>query len=562
MPNIGGALVAGSLAAVLVVIPPWVQAHFPGVFSPMMIPGVAAVAMLLQRFVLDSHGGVRSRAYDGMADLFIHIHSPSSPDPAFRWAIRGLNSLLLAICGGKAGVEGAATELTHALALSVRPRSARWLEPRRRTDASTALAAGVSAAFGAPFTGFLLPLELGMGGRAAALALGSLIAFVGSRALRGALGLDTLDFSGALADIEFLDVRVWLGVLIVGVAAGIMGAGLSRFFRYAQESLLDLFQTQTWPRILCAGVLLFLVIITVQGAHAPPQRLFEQALSAQAGSTGALWLIFFAGALSLAMVLAGFGTIGLFWPALSLGALFGAGSGELLQPWLGDGSVLTLMTLVGGAAFWATLLGAPLAGAVVVLELTHEPGVLLPCLFAALIAQQVQRQLKSGPLAQGDLEARGLGLVGGRSTGVLSAIPVREAIVTDYEVVHEQEPLSEIRPRLLKSRYPFFPVVTAQGLYVGLLTTDVIQEAWRMQSEHSNSPLSGLFEAKDLLYRAGIKAPTVKVDDRLSAAGGMFEAAPCVPVLTDDGRIMGLLFNHNVRLAYDREMARRSLEEE
>jgi H+/Cl- antiporter ClcA len=559
---IAGALVAGGLAAILVVLPPWIQAHFPGVFSPMMIPGVAAIAMLLQRFVLDRHVGSRGRAYDGMADLFIHIHSPSSPDPALRWAVRGLNSFLLAICGGKAGVEGAATELSHALALALRPRSARWLEPRRRSDASTALAAGVSAAFGAPFAGFLLPLELSMGGRAVSIALGSLIAFLGARGLRGSLGLDAPDFSGAISGLSLADSRLWMGVLVVGVAAGLMGAALSKFFRYAQESLLDLFQTQTWTRILCAGVLLFLVVLAIQGAHAPPERWFERALAAQVGGLAPLWMVFLAGVLSLAMVLAGFGTIGLFWPTLALGALFGAGLGEFARPWLGEGPGLTLMALTGGAAFWSTLLGAPLAGTVVVLELTHEPGVLLPCLCAALLAQAVQRRLKSRSLAQGDLEARGLGLVGGRSTGVLSAIPVRDAIVTDYEIVHEQEPLSEIRPRLLKSRYPFFPVVNPQGLYAGLLTTDVIQEAWKMQSEHSNSPLSGLFEAKDLLYRAGLKAPTVKVSDRLSAAAGMFDSAPCVPVLNDEGRIMGLLFNHNVRLAYDREMARRSLEEE
>jgi hypothetical protein len=142
---------------------------------------------------------------------------------------------------------------------------------------------------------------------------------------------------------------------------------------------------------------------------------------------------------------------------------------------------------------------------------------------------------------------------------VLGAVAVRDAMVTDQEVLHEHEPISAIYPRLLKSRYPFLPVVNSQNVYVGLLTVDTIQEAWEKQSLTSNAPLSNLLEAKDLLYRSGVDAPTVKVNDRLSATHGLFDEVPCLPVLSEDRRVAGLLFIHHVRLAYDREVARRSL---
>jgi hypothetical protein len=88
----------------------------------------------------------------------------------------------------------------------------------------------------------------------------------------------------------------------------------------------------------------------------------------------------------------------------------------------------------------------------------------------------------------------------------------------------------------------------------------MIQEAWRTQDPRtSNSPLNNLLGAKDLLYRSGFKTKTLKANDRLSSTTGIFEEVPCVPVLTDDGRVQGLLFVHNVRLAYDREVGRRSL---
>ncbi|OFZ73976.1 MAG: hypothetical protein A3K03_06945 [Bdellovibrionales bacterium RIFOXYD1_FULL_44_7] len=103
-------------------------------------------------------------------------------------------------------------------------------------------------------------------------------------------------------------------------------------------------------------------------------------------------------------------------------------------------------------------------------------------------------------------------------------------------------------------------MTNAADKYVGLLTADMIQEGWQLQDPlASNSPLSKLLEAKDLLYRLGFKVPTIKISDHISITSRYFELIPCVPVLSDDNKVMGLLFAHNVRLAYDREVAKRAL---
>ena len=71
-------------------------------------------------------------------------------------------------------------------------------------------------------------------------------------------------------------------------------------------------------------------------------------------------------------------------------------------------------------------------------------------------------------------------------------------------------------------------MINAQGSYVGLLTVDMVQEGWQAQDPpDSHSPLAKLLEAKDLLYRSGFKAPTVKVNDRLTATAGTCEDVPC-----------------------------------
>jgi H+/Cl- antiporter ClcA len=488
----------------------------------------------------------------------IHIHSPSSPDSATRWGARSLISLMLSTLARVAGPEGAAIEATHALAMKWRTRSSRWFEQKRRTDAAAALAAGISAAFGAPFAGVLLPIEMEIGGRIRVTAVAALTAFLVSRLLGNMLSVPAFDLSGVLQGFQFTNWREWLGILAIGGFGGFAGAGSIRFIRYTQDSLLEIFRTRTWIRTLAGGIMLFLVAMVYRSGQDSASYLLEQVLWSRRG-TQEVALLFCVHLLSLSLVLSAFGTAGLFWPVFALGGYLGFGVDQLVS---GQITGFTAVSgLAGGAAFFGAVLDAPLTGALIAFELTRDIHVLLPCLIAGTLAHYLRRRvLRTRSLIELDLAARGMALVEGRSSSVLDAVFVKEAMVSDHEIVHEQEPVSALHSRILKSRYPFLPVVTAQGVFRGLLTIDMIQEGWQSQeTPTSNSPLSNLLEAKDLLYRAGTKTPTVKVNDKLSVTSGLFDAIPCVPVLADDGRVVGLLFVHNVRLAYDREVARRSL---
>src|SRR6185437_2602269 len=103
---------------------------------------------------------------------------------------------LLTLCGGIAGPEGAAVEISHALAMKLRARSARWFEQRRRTDAAMTLSAAVTAAFRAPFGGILLPIELGIGGRTLSSVISALTALLFSNFLARHFGIERFDIAG------------------------------------------------------------------------------------------------------------------------------------------------------------------------------------------------------------------------------------------------------------------------------------------------------------------------------------------------------------------------------
>jgi CBS domain-containing protein len=260
--------------------------------------------------------------------------------------------------------------------------------------------------------------------------------------------------------------------------------------------------------------------------------------------------------------------MGVFWPTLALGSLIGLGVHGVMGAVAG-GALPMSLALVGGTALWSVLFGTPLAAAVAAFELSGSPEVLVPCYVAGLIALQTRKFLRTPALYYKDLEARGLALLDGKAAKVLDALFVRDAMVTDHETVHEQEAVTDLYSKILNSRYPFLPVVKSTGEYSGLLTIDMVQEAYEAAAPKASAPagekqvsLGKLLEAKDLLYGYQAKVPVVRAEQRLSATAGMFEATPSIPVVSDDGKVIGLLFSYSVRLAYDREVARRSLAKE
>src|SRR5579864_7988275 len=138
-------IVLGVVAAVFASLPTALNQAFRGFAwqSPFAILAIAAVAMLIQHFVLERmEEKPGQNQYDGLADLYVDIHNPTEGNSPLRWGFRGIVSLLLAIFGGSVGPEGAAAEVSQAVATGSRGRAARWFEQRRRTDAGCSLAAG------------------------------------------------------------------------------------------------------------------------------------------------------------------------------------------------------------------------------------------------------------------------------------------------------------------------------------------------------------------------------------------------------------------------------------
>lgn len=117
----------------------------------------------------------------------------------------------------------------------------------------------------------------------------------------------------------------------------------------------------------------------------------------------------------------------------------------------------------------------------------------------------------------------------------LGGLPVREAMLTDFRVLHPQASLREVTTLLLAGSQKDFPVVDQQAV-VGMLGHERLFEALRQHGEHTR--------VEEVMLR-GVR--TVAADEPLDQAIALAEPGvnTSLPVLWQ-GRLVGLLTAENI----------------
>lgn len=501
--------------------------------------------------------------YQGLSDFLFEVHSPRAQKVRQPWGFQGLVSYFYSLTGGIVGVEGSAAELSQYGLLSTRSPSGRWFEQLRRQDASAAIAGSLGATFGAPWAAMLLPLEINIGGQPFVPMVAALTAslWVGLFKTFGwydgipnlAIPLPDLDFFWWYTG-DFVALAKLLLFALIVIAGSLL---LIWFLKISRGSFVSLVFGKRGLDFGVGATLLFLIALLYPAAHKPLHFLFEQIIGQQL-TFEELGVVGFARGLAFVAMLVFFGTSGVF----SAIVLFGLIAGGIATEFIG----LPFGThyLLGITLAWATLLGSPLSGAILVWELSGSNEILLPAILLGTLGNLIRKALGIQSYVHQDLTFQGLKLKFGRAEGILESITAGQAMICDYEKVYLYNTLDEVHGTLLKSKYPFLAVVNAKGEYEGLLTADVVDRAWRAHIRESDqareSELHKMVEAEDLLYRAKIQIPSVNVNQPLSVTQGMFSNTPVVPVLDDDRQVLGLLFAFNVRIVYDQQVARTALD--
>ena len=168
------------------------------------------------------------------------------------------------------------------------------------------------------------------------------------------------------------------------------------------------------------------------------------------------------------------GSGGVFAPSLFIGATVGGTFGLVLDM-LGlipEGGSPASYALVGMAAVVAGATFAPMTAILMLFELTREPRVLAPIMLAAIIATMFSRMFMSDSIYTAKLRRAGIRIGTGRDLSLLRHVPVSSV---DYaslppELIYASDPLSKLVTLHAHHNVPDFPVVDADGHYMGMVT--------------------------------------------------------------------------------------------
>ncbi|HET6868316.1 MAG TPA: chloride channel protein [Solirubrobacteraceae bacterium] len=455
--------------------------------------------------------------------------------------VKSLASALCIGCGGSVGREGPIVQIGSALG-SVIGQASGVSESQLRLLVACGAAGGISATFNAPIAGVFFALELILRNfetRSFGLVvLSSVIADAIGRAAFGSrafLSLPGFSFSSPL------ELVLYAGL---GLLATLVGVAFVRVL-YAGEDLADrLWRGPEWLRPGVGGILLGLLLLAVPEMYGVGYPVLERAvaghylLMALIGLLAAKLL-----ATSLTMWIGGSG--GVFAPSLFMGAMLGAAYGAVahhLLPHLAAAS--GAYGLVGMGAVFAAAARAPITGVIIVFELTGDYKIILPLMFAIVVATALSNRLTHDTIYTLKLRRRGIDIDAPKARGLMANTSVLEAMGAPPRPLRLDQPGSEVIARFSTERSDSLPVTDATGVLLGVVAAVDLEQAVTRDS-------SQMRVVADLMR----EAPTVRPEDSLEDGVAVLAAGDDegIPVIDAAGRLVGWLTHRRVLRTYRRQ---------
>lgn len=457
-----------------------------------------------------------------------------------------VKSLASAICigsGGSVGREGPIVQIGSALG-SLSGQLMRVSESELRLLVACGAAGGISATFNAPIAGVFFALELILRNfqtqSFGLVVLSSVTADAIGRAAFGShpfLSLPAFKFSSPLE----LVLYAGLGVLATGV-------GLT-FVRvlYTGEDIADRLwgSRPDWLRPAVGGLLLGLLLLAVPEMYGVGYPVLENAVAGHYVILALLGLLAAKVlASSLTMWIGGSG--GVFAPSLFMGAMLGSAYGagvHQLAPHLA--AAAGAYGLVGMGAVFASAARAPITAVIIIFELTGDYQVILPLMFAIVVATALSNALTRDTIYTLKLRRRGIDIDAPRASSPMAHITVGEAMGSSPRPLRAHEPLQEVLARFGSERTNFLPVVDQEDTLLGVVAATDLERALARDAGGSTLTVAALMR----------EAPPLRVHDSLEEAVVALGATDdeALPVLAaEDDRLAGWLTHRRLLNAYRR----------
>ena len=542
----------------------WMRAHPERLaLAVAVVPVLGALACGAVQAALP----VKIRAH-GVSSVLYAIHRRRAQLPPTLALRTWLGSTAIISTGGSAGPEGPIVTIGATLGAMI----ARFLraDPRMTTTlVGCGAAAGIAAVFNAPITGIFFVLEVLLRDFslrtftpiviAAVFAAATVQTMLGTREPLFGIGAELFEETG-----DGLSIATAPAFAILGLICGVASVFFVRTLRASESAFLRLPIPRWLSPAAGAAVLALLGILHIAFAsnvldfgqgRMPPfygngyplaRAVLEPAFYTQnaALTIGALLIgIAVVKCVATSLTLGSGGIGGLFAPSLVVGALVGGAFGSLGEaaPFIGEVGAPRL-ALAGMAGVVAGSTHAPLAGAMLVYELSREPSILLPVILVAALSTIVARLLERHSIYTAELATLGVRLGSATDMTALRRLRVRDVPLRKPCIVQGSQSASTLLDLAEKSRD--FVVLDDAGRLEGVVGARDLRIALL------NREALPLLQVRDIA-RTGVRA--LDRDLALDHALDMLARGP-LPVRGESGAIDGVLTRGRIVRAWRRAM--------
>ncbi len=378
--------------------------------------------------------------------------------------------------GGSAGREGPIVQIGSAFGSAV-SQFLKLSISDRKILVGCGATAGIAATFNAPLAGILFSIELILlefrTESFVPLAISSVFATIISRLF---LGSDPIFLIPAY---HFQSIYELLFYLIMGIVAGFIGI-LEFKLLYGIEDLFDKIKVHPVFKPAIGGILLGIIGLQFPQIFGVGYKTIGTILSPNYGSPTVylalmLLALLIAKMFALSLTLGSGGSGGVFAPSLFIGGVFGSFFGiiiNLLFPHIS--APYPAYGLVGMAAVFAGTSRATLTSIIMVFEMTRDYNIIIPLIFACVLADITSRIFAKNTIYTEKLSRRGVTIPHGLEINVMKNRYVKEIMVKDVITVMAGESIELVKDKIFKTGHHGYPVIDNDGNIVGLITREDI----------------------------------------------------------------------------------------
>jgi CIC family chloride channel protein len=416
-----------------------------------------------------------------------------------------------------------------------------------RTLVGTGAAAAIATAFSAPLTGAFYGFEVIIGAYSPSALAPVAVAVLGASTLRAASGVSFDMLQAPLSTgLEFSDYVLYV---LLGLVCALVGVGVMRLVPLIEQGV-ERIHLPSWSCPAVGGLLLIpLAMVTPQvlssghGALHIDMTLHEPLRW--------LALLLFMKCLASAISL-GFGFRGgLFFASLFVGTLVGTLFSGLLGLAFGGQSPVdpTTAALVGMAALAASVIGAPMTMAMLVLEGTHDFAVTSAAIAAILVSSTVTRQIFGYSFSTWRLHLRGAEIRSARDVGWVRNLNAGTMMRRAPETYAASMSVAGMRERLPLGAATRAVLVDGEGCYAGIVVVaDIYADLVKLQARVADY--------------ARNKEVALSAEDDALVVMRKFDASQSDELAVVDAQrhVLGVLSERFVRKRYAEELDRRQRE--